>query len=294
MVKKNSISFSLINKEIVVIKISEEELNKLTVAQLKEKCGEKGIEVPPNAKKADIVALLVGGGDKEKKEAPAAVKEVAKETTKETAKAAVKEKPKKDVKAAAPKADTKKAVKSAKSGAKVKGGMKKFDDKMDKIGYVDAYDYLTLIAGIWGMIWTVIFWLAYWSGGYTTSSGHSFQGSQNLTRDIGSPASNDAWAALFLLIIMTWIYINLCLYPLLIDKLYIKAVDKKPLHFLHSKEDLRAFIIFLSFWSLIFFSTAGWALRWPHIISLGILSFVLLADPLSKKWSKIPGKKVRE
>lgn len=272
----------------MVIKISEEELNKLTVAQLKEKCAEKNIEVPADAKKAEIVALLVKADTKE--EVKEVVKEAPKEEVKKEVKPAAKAAPKpKETKTAA-----KEKTEAKTTGTKVKDGFKKFDDKMDKLGYVDAYDYLTLIAGVWGMIWTIIFWVSYLTGGYVTSSGHYFAGSQNLSATFGTPASNDAWAALFLLIIMTWIYLNLILYPLLIDKVYVKAIDKKPLHFLHTKEDLRAFIIFLSFWSLLFFSTAGWALRWPHIISLGILSFVLLADPISKKWSKIPSKQVRD
>ncbi|MHA1148793.1 MAG: HeH/LEM domain-containing protein [Promethearchaeota archaeon] len=270
----------------MVINISEEELNKLTIAQLKEKCAEKGIEVPEGAKKADIVALLVK--DKAKKE----VKEAPKEEAKKEVASAAKKAP--TPKASKPATKAKKIKKETSAGDKIKGGLKKFDEKMDKIGYLDVYDYLTLIAGIWGMIFTVFFWFAYFGGGYTTSSGAHFVGSENLSAPLGNPASNNSWAGLFLLIIMTWIYINLILYPLLIDNLYIKVLDKPPLHFLHSKEDLRSFIIFLSFWSLIFFSTAGWALRWPHIIPLGILAFVLLADPLSKKISKLPSKQIRE
>jgi len=259
------------------------------VAELKDLADEEGIEVPNGALKADIVKAIAehqAGGEEEKAE-----KKV--EETKEEIKETVKEKPK----AKAAKKEAKAAKKAVKGegekggGEKVKDAFKKFDAKMDKVGYVDAYDYITLAAGIWGLIWTLV--LFFWYLGGTVPG---FQGASGLTAPFMTDASNNAWAALFLFIMMFWVYINLILYPLLIDKVYVKVTDSKsfPLHFINTKEDLRAFIIFLSFWSLIFFSVAGWALRWPHIISLIIVGIVMLVDPLSAKWSKIPAKEIRE
>lgn len=249
-------------------KISEEELSKQTVAQLKTMCAEKGIEIPADAKKADIIQLLGGKGasDKPKEEA--------------------KPKPKKE-------AETKIVAKEKKKekGAKDKDIMQKFEDTMAKVGYVDIYDYITLAVGIWGMIWTVILFFAFLGEGTL-----GFQGIQGLSETPLTETWNNAWAALFLFIMMFWVYINLCLYPLIIDKVGMKIVKSKsfPLHFLRTKEDLRSFIVFLSFWSVIFFAITGWALRWPHIISLICLTFVILADPLSQKFKAMPLHKVRE
>ncbi len=90
------------------MKISEEELKKKTVAQLKAMCKEKEITIATGSKKADIINLLLNGSAEEKKPEPkkeAPKPEPKKEAPKPEPK---KEAPKPEPKKEAPKPEPKK------------------------------------------------------------------------------------------------------------------------------------------------------------------------------------------
>ncbi len=192
--------------------------------------------------------------------------------------------PKKEEPKPAPKKEEPKPETTEKPKKKSEG-LKKFEDSIVKIGYIDVYDFLTLIVGLWGLVWTIILFIV-------------FLGSDaaNLSMPILSAPSNDAWLALGIFIIAFWIYINLAFFPFMIKKLGMKAIAWKsfPLHFIKSGEDFRAFNVFLGFWSCVLFWISFWGMRWPHFISVVILTIIILADPMSKKFKKMPEKRVQE
>ncbi len=165
-------------------------------------------------------------------------------------------------------------------------GMKKFEDSMVKIGYIDVYDILTLIVGVWGLIWTLVLFISYMNTEFVYLTSTPFL----------SEMYNDSLAALGLFVVAFWIYINLAFFPFIIKHLGVKVIkwNSFPLHFIKTGEDLRAFNVFLGFWSCLFFWIAFWGLRWPHFISVVILTVIILADPISKKFKKLPEKRVKE
>ncbi len=176
---------------------------------------------------------------------------------------------------------TEKTEKTKKGGE----GLKKFEDGMVKIGYIDVYDFMTLIVGLWGLIITLIYFIIFMNTDAAL-----------LSMPFLSSPFNDAWLALGLFVIAFWIYANLAFFPFMIKSLGMKVIKMKafPLHFIKTGEDLRAFNIFLGFWSCLFFWIGFWGSRWPHFISVVILTIIILADPLSKKFTKLPQKKVKE
>lgn len=260
--------------------MSEEELNKNTVAQLKEMCDAKGIEVPEGARKADIITLLL---EAEKKAAP---KEAAKAAPKAEPKPAPKVEPKKEPEK---KVEPKKAEPAKKTETAQKPTQKGpgIEVKMAKIGYVDMYDYMTLGVGVWGLIWSVIYFILF----LLTQVGWIW------VAGFGTPMSYYALASLGLFIIQIYIYAVLALFPFVIKKIGLPLVKKSktfPLHFIKTGEDFRSFIIFIGFWSCLFFWIGGWEVKWPHFLSVVLLAIIMLADPLSAKWKKIPAKKVKQ
>ena len=255
--------------------MSEEELNKHTVAELKDMCEEKGIDVPSGALKADIVNLLV---EHEKMAKEVKKEKKSEKKTEETPKAGKKE-------AAKPKKEKKKK----KSGAAA--GLQKMEDTMARIGYLDVWDYLTLAAGVLGMIFTLLGFIVYLMGGTGLDIGV-----QGFNSAFLSTMWNNAMRDLGLYILQIWIYLNLIAFPFMIKKVGVPILKKWkafPLHFIKTGEDLRAFIVFLGFWSSLFFWAASPSWRSIHFLCLVILTIVVLVDPLTAKW-KLPKKKIQE
>jgi hypothetical protein len=217
---------------------------------------------------------------------PAAKKPPAKKPAEEKAE----EKPaeKKEVK---PKEVKPKAVKP--KAVKKKSATKSFEDSLAKMGYMDAYDYLTLIAGAWGIIWTIINF-------FDPNVQLAIQ--LGIGLGIGNTLFNIAWAIIFLFIIQLWIFVSVALFPFIIDYLGMKLLEKWPesfpLHFIKSKEDFRSFMIFLAWWSTLIFWLAApltiYPYGWPYFISFVILAIVIFADALRKRIKKMPEKKIRE
>ncbi len=145
---------------------------------------------------------------------------------------------------------------------------------------------MTLCVGLYGLIVTVIYFIL-----FMTSSDAAY-----LSKSLFSDQSNDSWLALGLFIIAFWIYANLAFFPFIIKHLGMKVIKMKsfPLHFIKTGEDFRAFNIFIGFWSCLLFWIAFWGARWPHFISVVVLTIIILADPLSKKFKMFPEKRVKE
>ena len=212
-------------------------------------------------------------------------KKPGKKAAKKPAKKAAKKAAKKPAKKAAKKAEEKKPVKKSKA----KDGLKKMEDGLAKIGLNDMYDYLTFAAGVWGMIWTVVFFIIFLQ---TDGS--------RLSLPIFSTLWNDAAADFGIFLLQIWIYFNLIAFPIMVDKVGMKVIEKWqnfPLHFIKTREDLYAFIVFIGLWSCVFFWIAGWQIRWPHAISCALLILPIFSGPLGGKSIRgktIPSKKIKE
>lgn len=163
-----------------------------------------------------------------------------------------------------------------------------FKEKMGKAGYMDLYDYITLAVGIWGFIWSLIGFLV------------------TLPLQIPIIAAiqgidTNFYAFMTWLgmnVLQLWIYVTLLLFPFVIVGMGMKIINKWPesfpLRFIKTAEDLRGFMVFSAWWSSLFFWIGSPWWRWPHFISVVLLTIVLLADALHKKISKMPRKKIRE
>jgi hypothetical protein len=193
-----------------------------------------------------------------------------------------KEETKEETKKEAKPAAKKPAAKPKKKAAGAKGAL-------EKAGYVDIYDYITLAVGIWGFIWALV--------GFLVTAPTIALLIPQITGII-DPNFYAFMTWLGLYIIELWIYITLALFPFVIKGLGIKVLgkwpDTFPLHFIKTAEDLRAFMVFAAWWSGLFFWIADPWMRWPHFISVVLLTIVLLADALHKKISKMPRKKIIE
>ncbi|MBA7678641.1 hypothetical protein ES703_86919 [subsurface metagenome] len=164
-----------------------------------------------------------------------------------------------------------------------------FNYRMAKVGYMDAYDYITLLVGIWGFIWSL-------TGFLVTLP---LQGP--IIAAITGIIDQNFYAFMTWLgmnFLQLWIYVTLALFPFVIVGVGMKIVNKWPetfpLHFIKTAEDLRAFMVFSAWWSSLFFWIGSPWLRWPHFVSVVFLTIVLLADALHKKIRKMPRKKIRE
>jgi len=182
------------------------------------------------------------------------------------------------------------AKKEAKPAVKPKakgGAIKTIEDRLEKMGYMDIYDLITLIIGVWGIIWSIV--------GFTNIAS-TLAGLNNL--QLGNEATNLALANLGIFVVQMYIYLSLALFPFFVNggmKIINKLGDSFPLHFIKTKEDFRTFIVFLGWWcTLIFWVGGASGLRWPHAISFLILILVIFADGLRKKISALPEKKIRE
>jgi len=164
-----------------------------------------------------------------------------------------------------------------------------FKNKMAKAGYMDFYDYITLLVGIWGFIWSLI--------GFLVTL--PLQGP--IIAAITGIIDPNFYAFMTWLgmnFLQLWIYITLLLFPFVIVGIGMKIINKWPesfpLHFIKTAEDLRGFMVFSAWWSSLFFWIGSPWWRWPHFVSVVFLTIVLLADALHKKIRKMPRKKIRE
>ena len=187
-----------------------------------------------------------------------------------------------------PKEKPKKSAKKAGKPVNSKSNRRSVEKSFVKMGYMDVYDVITLIVGIWGIIWSII---AFEDAAATTIP--------NLTQaGLTTDASNNAWAALGIFIVQIYIYCSLALFPFFVNggmKIINKWSDSFPLHFIKNKEDFRTFIVFLGwFCTLIFWVGAPSGLRIPHAVAFFVLIIVIFADAFRKKITKLPKKKIRE
>lgn len=218
-------------------------------------------------------------------------KEVApkEEKTKEEKAPAKKAPAKKDpVKKAPAKKDPAKKD-AAKPKAKSGSVVVKIKDGFAKAGYMDLYDYITLGVGIWGFIFALL--------GIIFGAPAAMAALQIATGIIDQNFYTFmTWFGLYF--IELWIYVTLALFPFVIEGLAMKILKKWPdgfpLRFIKNSEDFRGFMVFAAWWSAIFFWIADPWMRWPHFLAVFALTFVLMADLLHKKISKMPRKKIKE
>jgi len=200
------------------------------------------------------------------------------------AKEETKEEVKKEAKSTKP-AAKKPAAKPKKEAPRAKGAL-------EKAGYVDIYDYITLAVGLWGLIWTLIGFILYFPDYVNTIS------QVQPTNILFNTIYYNYQAAFFTYMLQFYIYITLTLFPFVIKGIGVKVLNKWPdtfpLHFIKTAEDLRGFMVFVSWWSCLFFWIGAHWMRWPHMISVIALLIPIFAEALHKKISKMPRKKIKE
>ena len=167
----------------------------------------------------------------------------------------VEEKPKEVKKEEKPKEEKPKEEKKVVKKKEVTFG-NKVKNFLDKWGYKDIPDYIILIAGIYGIIFSII-------------------GLINSINAVATIASTFSVGALIASVFTLTVYIAITFFPQTASFIYDKIRMKKTTYTLspiNTKDDARALMVFIALWTtLVFWILGGVATWWLDLICFGLI-----------------------